>query len=259
MLLSVSLGGENTSSPSKFTPPSASAGAFERLSFAFKVLEEGDGFTSQTSQTVYAMGQEQKILILGYRGNGKNVTEEWQYASGIGKNQFSVSYSDSSVFKSNTITNSSHFSYSKKSYTARYSNEQQSMPISTYLNVKKLVPLNDLPVTIDSNTSRLVKYDTRSDEKYYIIQVDVSPNKISEQYLNSFAANGASGVSFSYMSYTFKINKTTGFLYSIDKEENFKAKYFGLNVNCVAKMKSFYYNMNVSAVAKIDQIYAANF
>lgn len=244
---------------SNFTPPPASAGAFERLAFAVMVLDQGKGFQSQTSQSVYAMGQEQKIFIYGYRGEGRDIVEEWQYTGGIGKNQFQLSYSDGSNVKINTITNTSNFSFSNKTYKEGYYNQQSNTPLSTYLNVQKFPALNDIPLLIDSTTSSLIKYDTRSDEKYYIIKVNVDVNKVSEQYYKAFEANGATGVSFSSMTFSFKISKTTGFLYTVEKEENFKTKYFGLNVDCTAKMKSIYTKVDTSQLEKINEIAAKNF
>lgn len=248
---------EQEEKPSKFTPPSQNASAFERLAFAFKVMEEGEGFSFQVSQSVVAMGQEQKILIIGYRAGDKNISEEWQYASGIGKNQFSLSYSDAKNVYVNTITNSSHYSYSKKSYTDGYSNSKKTYSFNEY--VQKYGVLNSFPVKIDQTTSTIVKYDTRSDDKYYIIKVSVDTNKVSQTYINSFEANGATGVDFSLMTFTFKISKKTGFIYSVEKEEQFKTKYFNFNVDCTAKMKSVYTSIDTSQIKKIEEIVTKNF
>lgn len=241
----------------QFVVPGPDAGAFERIEFAIKIMEEGSGFTSQFEQQVVAMGQVQKVFSYQYRGEGLDLSEEWHQASGIGQNQFVSSFSDGTNMKTKTITNKSDFSYSDRKYNYSKADEKRNLSVAEY--TQKFKPLNSLPITFNQETSSIIKYDKRSDSKNYIIVLRVDPKKIDKEYINSFEANGAKNVTFSSAVYTIKISKTTGYFKTIEKEESFKTTYVGITVSCNAKMMQVFTTMNKSAKDKILEIYQKSF
>lgn len=210
--------------------PGPSAGAFERLAYAFDIMHNGAGFTSFYSQSIYTMGQEQKVALKRYRGGGLNLTEEW-YATdfSVGKNEFKMFYSDGVNMKIKTIEGKTHQNYAKKEYNPS-AGKITSLTVHEYVNVQERTPINNFFVTVNKDTAILDKYDTRSDKDNYIIRVKIPAEKIDKRYLNAFYANGATKIEYNYMLLTFKISKKTGYFTWYSKEEIFKGSYFGVPV-----------------------------
>lgn len=241
-----------------FIAPPADAGAFERIEFSLNVMQNGLGFTAQMSQEVVSMGQKQKIFNFQYRGEGYDLSEEWQFADfAFGKNQFLSYYCDGQNVSFKKITDKENFSYQNKTYNYNKADETKNYTVNDY--VQSFTKINDLQNTINESTSTIIKYDKRTNEKYYIIGLKLNTNKIDETYINSFIENGAQGVSFSSVTITLKINKKTGFLYRVERDEIFSTRYFGMNVSCTAKMVQIFTSMNVSAKAKIFEIHSKSF
>lgn len=243
----------------QFVPPSADANAYERLEFAFNVMEEGEGFTSQATQEVVSMGMTQKVHVRQYRGEGVNLAEEWHEAGfSQGKNQMVLTYADNQSVKTKKTTNTSKYSYAEKSYENNFTNTVTTRTLDEYLSVFKTLNSNQL--TIDDTTTSLDRYDKRSDKNYYVITLSMNMSKIDSSYIAIFEENGTEGIEFSKITFEFKISKTTGFLYKVKKTENFTTDYGILkNISCESTMIQFYTQMNASAKTYIDQVYSSNF
>lgn len=249
---------QNQMPTGKFNPPSATAGAFTRIDFAFKVLKEGDGFKSETTQTVVSMGQVQNIFTRALRAGEIDFVEEWQYSNtSFAKNEFVSRYNDGTTVKTNIIKNKSKFSGESKSYQEGFADER--LEISTKNFVERVGNFNDFPLTVNANTSTVTRYDKVSDKNNYIISVSFNVSKINQKYLNAFVDNGTQDVNFKEISITFRINKKTGFLASISKNEKFSTVYTGISVNCDANLTTTFLKVNTSMQTEINQKVAKNF
>lgn len=241
--------------------PPASAGAFERLAYAFDILNNGAGYTAYYSQSIFTMGQDQKVTIKRYRGGGKNLTEEWYAIDfSVGKNEFKMFYSDGTNMKIKLIDNKTDQSYSKLEYNPS-AGSTQDLTVHDYTVVQKRTPINTFFTTVNKDTAILDKYDTKSDDKNYIIRVKIAKENIDAEYLNAFYANGVTKLNYDVMTLTFKISKKTGMFTSYSKDESFSASYYGvpLFVDVRVVAVETITSMNKSAEATINQKISAAF
>ncbi len=242
----------------KFVPPSATASAFTRIAFGFKVLKEGDGFESEIVQTIISMGQVQNIYSKSLRAGITDYSEEWQYSNiSFAKNEFVSKYSNGTNVRTNIIKNSSKFSVEAKSYEQGFADVRLQSPARDF--VARVGNFNDFPLTINNKTSSLSRYDKLTDKNNYVITVSFNPSMVDSTYLQLLQDNGTQGVSFKEITITFKINKTTGFFSSIAKNEKFNTVYAGIPVSCDANMSIRFLKTNTSMKAEIDKKVAKNF
>lgn len=248
----------NTPIPDGLTPPALDANAFERIDFALKVIEEGKGFQSVISQDIFSAGVNQRIFIKQYRGEGLNLYEQWLDANmSMAMFGFFSYYSDGSTVKYKKISNNANYSFQNRTYQYEKADEFQTYPASEY--IKQFKNLNDIPLTINQNTTSLVKYDKRTDPDYYIIKLNFNISFIDTEYANTFKANGTGDVHFTSLVLTLKISKKTGFLARVERDETFQTKFAGIPVSCSSKAVQTYSGMNISQKAKIQEIYNKSF
>lgn len=250
--------GENTTIPDGFSPPSADANAYERISFAFRILQEGKGFQSVMSQEVNAAGSQQKIYTKQYRGEGYNLYEQWLDADiSMAKFGFYSAYSDTKTVKYKEITNRNNYSFKDKSYNYPAYDTRKTYTAQDY--IKNFKNVNDFPLTINESTANLIKYDKRTDPDYYIIKISFNISKVDTEYINSFRENGTGETNFTSITITFKISKKTGFFSKIDRDESFFTKFAGMPINCSAKIVQVFTGMNISAKPALQEISAKSF
>lgn len=170
---------------------------------------------------------------------------------------FSSAYSDKNAVKYKEINSKNSYSFKDKTYNYTVTDFYKSYNLSDYISRYKNV--NDFTLTINENTTSIVKYDKRTDPKYYIIKFKYDIAKIDKEYLNEFKDNGTDDLNYSSLVLTFKINKQTGFLSRIEKEEIYTTKYAGLPVSCNSKSVQTFTSMNVSALNTIQEIYSKSF
>ena len=243
---------------SEFTPPASDASAYERITFAFNILKEGKGFQSIISQEVTAPATVQKVYLKQYRGEGYNLSEQWMEANiSMGKFGFLSVYSDENVVKQKSITTSADYSFKDKAYNYAKANETKTSSASEYINNFK--NLNDFQLTLNENTTSIVKYDKRTDPNFYIIKLNFDITKIDQEYYNSFVENGTGETNFSSIVLTLKISKKTGFISRIERDETFQTKFAGMSISCSARGVQTFTSMNVSAKGIIQDIYNKSF
>jgi hypothetical protein len=241
-----------------FTAPSRDASPLARLEFAFGALKAGAGFWAEAESVVLSMGVEQKVFNTYYRTGKEDITLEWQYsASNLAKNEFWAKYSNETEVVAKKTTSKSDFSYADKSFDGAKLNLYKTYSKNEYTSNFKA--LNDYPISMSKDTLNFTKHDKTSDANNYIITATVNVAKIDQEYINQFTENGTEGVNFTSMKLTFKINKKTGFLSSIMREESFKTKYSGISVNCEATMIMRFKAVNKSMKTEIDAIKAKAF
>lgn len=243
---------------SDFVPPTPDANAYERITYACKILEEGKGFQSVISQEITAPATVQKVYLKQYRGEGYNLSEQWMEANiSMGKFGLLSVYSDGNVVKQKKITTRSDYSFKDKTYNYSKANETKTGSASDY--IKNFKNLNDFQLSLNENTTSVVKYDKRTDANFYIIKLNFYVTKIDKEYYNSFVENGTGETKFSSIILTIKISKKTGFFSRIEREEIFQTKFAGMSINCSSKGVQTYTAMNISAKQTIQDIYNKSF
>ena len=247
-------GGENPNT-SGFVMPGADANAYERLTFAFKVLKEGAGFKYTMNQEVNSVGMVQKVYIQGYRSGKTNLIEEWHDADfAFGSKKF-VSYygAGQGTIQKKILNNTRDFSYDNKSYNYAKADEKLTMTEAQYNTTFK--GMNENPITLNASTTTLTKYDKRSDPNFYIIKLDFLVDKVDREYISTFEANGASNVKFQKIAYEIKISKKTGYLSRMFTEQAFTTSYAMLNnIDCTSRSLQIFSNVNKSAQEDINTI-----
>ncbi|MGI5842163.1 MAG: hypothetical protein ACOX6H_02580 [Christensenellales bacterium] len=247
---------------SKQAPPS-SAGAFERISYALKVLKEGNGFKSYYSSVFDVMNNQQTVYMRSYKGNGYDLTEEWYKMYGIGasmgRNEFRTHFSDGQTIKRRLITNKNHYNIDTKTYTASYADEVKEFTLDQWFNIEKQTRLNHFPIDVTKDNINIINFDKTSDTKNYIIKFKMNLSRLPEEYLAIFKNNGGENVVINEVSLTFKISKKTGFLISYEKIEKFSASYAGLSAPCQYYTKESFEKMHTSFYPEIKALAVASF
>lgn len=244
--------------PEELDQLSPDASAYERIAFASKIMNEGKGFQSVFSQEITAPATVQKIYVKQYRGEGYNLSEQWMEANiSMGKFGFVSVYSDGNLVKQKEITSKADYSFKDRTYNPSKANKTKTTGASEYISNFK--NLNDFPLTLNENTTDIIKYDKRADPNYYIIKLNVDATKIDKEYLNSFVDNGTGETKFSSIILTIKISKKTGYFARIEREEIFQTKFAGLLINCSSKNVQTFSAMNISAKPIIQEIASKSF
>lgn len=243
----------------KFTPPSTTASPHTRLAFAFKVLQEGDGYYAEITQTVIAMGLKQNIFSQAYRTGKNDMVEEWKFSdAALAKTEFVSRYSDGSNIKINKISDKSKFSGPSKTYEEGYADKKETISYNEYFS--KFGNFNDFPLLVNNKTITITRDDKKIDPKNYTIIVSYNTSAVEQKYLNTFEENGTKNVRFSEINITFKINKITGFFSSIEKSEVFDTNYAGIDIkNSTGTMRMDFKKMNISMQSEINAKVAKNF
>lgn len=220
---------------------------YQAIEYSLNILNNGEGYTSFLHQTVTAtvavITVEQNIKIKKYRGGGLDLSEEWYYCdASVGENNFKTYFSDGQNL---IIRQGENGSYNKNDLT--YSPDKtkiiEQYTTDYYQNTIGRNKLNNFFQTVNSSTSRVIFFD-KSDRQNYKVKVSVNPDDIDKNYINSFEGNGAKINKFYSMYLTFTINKKTGYLVSVQKEEKINTDYKGLSGEASIKATEYYYNMN---------------
>ncbi len=229
---------------------------FQAISYALNILDNGEGYSSYLHQTVTATAMmisvEQNIKIKKYRGGGLDLTEEWYYSdASLGENNFKIYYSDGQNL---IIRQGEKGSYNKAdlTYSAEKTNVIEEYSTDYYQNTMGRNKLNNFFQTVNSSTSRIIYFD-KSDKQNYKIKVSVNPDDVDKNYIKSFEANGAKVNKFYNMYLTFTINKKTGYLVSVQKEEKINTNYSGITADASIIATEFYYNMNKGVESTIKE------
>lgn len=253
----------NEEIPTGLVMPQQDASAFERIKFAIDVMESGKGFTSYVSQNLNAVGQVQQMSFKKYRSGSLDLSEEWfkmdGLMSGMGKNEFRSWYSNGTMMKYKTITNSANFNFDKKTYVLSACDKLEEFSVENYVTVQNRTPMNDFFTIVDDEHGTVEKYDKRSDANNYIVRVRLNTSKLDAKYLSTFTANGGGNIDIKSLVLTFKISKNTGFLASLEKVEVFGATYFGIEAICQTTLKETFLTMNTSCEETIRNTFSQSF
>ncbi len=244
--------------------PSASASDYERLEFAFKVHNQGQGYTATCVQSVtgqvFGVSSTQHMTIKRYRGGGYDLAEEFYQCnvdpvlqSILGdtiRNDVRVLYSDGTNMHIKTLDD---YSYSKLTYNPYDNNGWEKFSASNWINTQKRTPLNNYDVTLTKATCKEVK-EFKKSEDYYFIRATLDPQKIDPAYIQIFFANGATAVNIIHHILEIKIDKKTGFVKEIIKSEKANVTQQGVVAETFISAKWIFTSMNKSAENKIKEI-----
>lgn len=237
----------NNNSQNEEKPAPTFSNGLQAISYAVDVLNNGEGYTSYFNQTVSAtvvITVEQNIKIKKYRGGGLDFTEEWYYSDiSFGENNFKSYYSDGEnmVIRQGQ---SGSFNTKELSYTPNKTSVLEEFSASHYENDLGRNKLNNFFQTINSSTTRIIFFD-KSDKENYKVKVSINIDDIEKSYINTFEANGAKINKFYSLYLTFTINKKTGYLVSMFKEEKINITYAGaFTGDATITSTEFFYNMN---------------
>lgn len=241
--------------------PSEDATAYERLDFAFNILENGAGYTSYVSQVLSVAGQTQNVIIKRYRGNTYDLTEEFYKYDGlfsIGKNEFASYFSDGINIKSKRFSDTSQFDYKSTKYN--YDAEKNNIRNTTVQEWEKnQLKLNSFFTSITENNSTIISYDKKARGKsYYTIKLSINPQKLDEKFIKLILSFGISNLKIISINMELKINKNTGCLLSYAANAVFQATY-GITATINYDFKETYTKMNVSAEQEIRNIVNKSF
>lgn len=237
-------------------PAPVFSSGFQAIEYSLNILNNGEGYTSFLHQTVTAtvmmISVEQNIKIKKYRGGGLDFSEEWYYcAASVGENNFKTYFSDGQNL---SIRQGENGSYNKTDLT--YNPDKtyviESYSTDYYQNTLGRNKLNNFFQTVNSSTARIIYFD-KSDKQNYKVKVSINPDDIDKNYIASFEGNGAKINQFYNMYLTFTINKKTGHLVSVQKEEKINTDYKGLSGEASIIATEFYYNMNKSMEGTIRE------
>ncbi|MGI5842506.1 MAG: hypothetical protein ACOX6H_04385 [Christensenellales bacterium] len=244
--------------------PGADAGAYERLAFAFKILEEGNGFTSVGQQAITAVNHTQYTYYKRYRAKEFDVVEEWYKLDGalssLGMNQFITRHSDGNIMKNIKITNAANYNYNALTYNTENA-EKYSFTVDNWLNEQNYMRVNNFFTTVNKSTSSLLFYDGKGyDKTYYTVKVSLDNSKLDKKFMALFDNIGIGSVKIGTIIVEFKIDKKTGFFLGFEVKGTLNASYLGMTADCSLIFKETYNSMNSSSVkAQIDNLYNKNF
>lgn len=241
-------------------PPTFTNG-FQAIDYALNIMENGKGFSSYFTQSITTLGKTQEVKTKRYRSGDVNLAEEWYYIDFfVGKNEYKCFYSDNTDMKIKRVTNKNNYNSLDLTFKSCAPDELEEFPVSDWTGKKNRTKLNSFFLTVNSSTARILYFDKTSDEENYIIKCQYKTDKIDKTYLQTMQDNGATNVSFSNFTLIFHIDKSTGYLYKIEKYETMKATYAGFeNIECENKSVEIFSGMNTDFSQKIKEEYDKNF
>lgn len=255
----------DTDLPPGAKKPGADAGAYERLAFAFKVLEDGKGFTAYAQQAIDIIGNTQYTYYKRYRSGDYDVSEEWHKLGGpfasIGKNYFLGTHSDGVIMRNFQIDNPTNYSYDAKTYNVERADSKFAFTVDHWLNERNNLRTNDFMTPVSKDTSTILSYDGKAYNKtHYTIKVAMNINKLDKKLVAIFNNMGAASVIIKTVTMEFKIDKKTGFFTGYEIKALFNASYIGINADVPLQYKENFTSMNNPGVkAQIDSLYDRNF
>lgn len=240
-------------------PPTFSNG-FQAIDYAMNIMKNGKGFSSFFNQEVRTMGQTQKIYAKKTRTANQNISEEWYYIDfSFGENAYKCFYTDGTNMKIKTVTDKSKYNAQELTFVPCKPNKLEEFPYTDWTGTMNRSPLNNFFTTVNSSSARILYFD-KSDKTDFIVKVQMNANKIDETYFTTFSANGAKNVKIQNLTLTFHINKKTGYMSKIIKDERITATYAGFaDIACDNTSTEIFTAMNVDLTDKINEEFRLNF
>lgn len=232
----------------------------DAINYGLNILQTGKGYTSYFTQTLTSLGYTQNVATKKYRSGDLNILEEWYDTDfAFGQNAYKCFFTDQNDMKIKTVTNKNNFSFDDLTSQRCAPDKLESFPYSDWTQKRKRNPLNDFFVTLNADTCRVLYFD-KSNKTDYVIKVSVYPDKLDESYFSSYKENGASDVVVNSLIFCFYVNKTTGHISKITKEESVNTSFAKfVNVDCKIKSTEIFLSVDSDTSELISQRYQHNF
>lgn len=214
--------------------------AYDALNYALDKLNNGKGHDMVISTTYYGEAYGIKADLYLYtesKRNGSTNYERLIMVSDIpvADDLYRINYRENDIVTYRlTIDINKNNITSVTEATPNWNNESTKLAtLETYKKDVYFTGFDVIPVEINKKTSK-VDYFT-SNSKYYSLSFTVDTNTLSEAYLKTASVVGADSVSYSYLTFSFIIDKKTGKFISATKTEqgHISIRGFSLDANAV--------------------------
>ena len=242
------------------------AGALDAVLVGLNLLNNGSGYESSITQTMSntAMGMTVVQNIVGtikkgLNSNGESVSVEnfffYSNATGIAANQVAnyyrgiyVNYDTGSA----QVAITPNYNYSSQTYDLSGATRNDQTTIDSVLSEFGIIQGEGFPLNITKSNAVITNDDNKS-KTTREITISLQASSLSQGYKNYWLSNGQlENLSYgsNTISVTFKIQKKTGAITQIIRNENFSAKlnYSGLNVNVESNVRT------IQNFTKVDSI-----
>lgn len=244
---------ENEDEDKEFIMP---AGALDAVLAGINLLNNGDGYQSSISQSISntAMGMTVVQNVIGtiekgVNSQGESVSVEnfffYSNATGVAANQVAnyyrgiyVNYDTGAA----QVAITPSYNYSSQTYDlfGAIRNDQTNM--DSVLTEFGIIQGQGFPFNITKSNSVVTSDDNKS-KTFREITIALQVKSLPQGYKNYWLSNGQLenlNYNGSTISFTFKIQKATGAITQIIRNENFSAKlnYSGLNVNVESSVRT---------------------
>ena len=242
------------------------AGALDAVLVGLNLLNNGSGYESSITQTMSntAMGMTVVQNIVGtikkgVNSNGESVSVEnfffYSNATGIAANQVAnyyrgiyVNYDTGSA----QVVITPNYNYSSQTYDLSGATRNDQTTIDSVLSEFGIIQGEGFPLNITKSNAIITNDDNKS-KTTREITISLQASSLSQGYKNYWLSNGQlENLSYgsNTISVTFKIQKKTGAITQIIRNENFSAKlnYSGLNVNVESNVRT------IQNFTKVDSI-----
>ena len=218
--------------------------AFKLVEYALDILNNGTGYTSTfesvISNTAAGVSATQNLVgsvSKGINSKGEKVAVEQNYyysnetgmASGMVANYFLGFYTNLDSNLTQVVT-TNDYNYSAKTYDVASATRNEILDTETVREERKILLTDGLPFKISKSSANLVE-DT-SDKNYRYLTFKISKlDSLSKNFIDFYTTTGQiSNVKYSEIKIIFKINKNTGYLNMLKREELFSATATGIPV-----------------------------
>ena len=242
------------------------AGALDAVLVGLYLLNNGSGYESSITQTMSntSMGMTVVQNIVGtikkgVNSNGESVSVEnfffYSNATGIAANQVAnyyrgiyVNYDTGSA----QVAITPNYNYSSQTYDLSGATRNDQTTIDSVLSEFGIIQGEGFPLNITKSNAVITNDDNKS-KTTREITISLQASSLSQGYKNYWLSNGQlENLSYgsNTISVTFKIQKKTGAITQIIRNENFSAKlnYSGLNVNVESNVRT------IQNFTKVDSI-----
>ena len=242
------------------------AGALDAVLVGLNLLNNGSGYESSITQTMSntSMGMTVVQNIVGtikkgVNSNGESVSVEnfffYSNATGIAANQVAnyyrgiyVNYDTGSA----QVVITPNYNYSSQTYDLSGATRNDQTTIDSVLSEFGIIQGEGFPLNITKSNAIITNDDNKS-KTTREITISLQASSLSQGYKNYWLSNGQlENLSYgsNTISVTFKIQKKTGAITQIIRNENFSAKlnYSGLNVNVESNVRT------IQNFTKVDSI-----
>ncbi len=215
---------------------------FELIAFSLDILNNGKGYEStfksavvnsaQTSVgTIPATQYMDGKVVRGTNSKGEKVSIEENYfysfeggaAAGSVANYFKGFYVNNSTGMTQVgITND--YNYKNQTFNLANASRNETITTEKALSEFKVLQGLDFPIKINANTVKIINNDTQGKTYREITVLYKNPSSLPKNYLDYYTCSGQmKDVVYQSLSITFKIHNKTGNIYSIKREESFRA------------------------------------